>query len=227
MSADADAEVVRAARIVLRPIANPLPLGFLALAAGTLLVAGLQLEWLAPEDGHDVGVIVIAFVVPLQLIASTFGFLARDIVAGTAMGLLGGTWLAIGLITVRGEPGARSSALGLFLIAIAVALLVPAVAAVGAKWIPAAVLGTAAVRFLCTGIAQLHAGSGVRIAAGVLGLLLWVLASYAALALLIEDARHGTLLPVGRVARGHDSLEDDFASQLRDLPHEAGVRNQL
>ena len=33
-------------RIVLRPIGNPLPLGFLALAAGTLLVSGLQLGWL-------------------------------------------------------------------------------------------------------------------------------------------------------------------------------------
>jgi succinate-acetate transporter protein len=31
-------------RIMLRPLGNPLPLGFLALAAGTLLVSGLQLE---------------------------------------------------------------------------------------------------------------------------------------------------------------------------------------
>ena len=38
-----------ATRVVLRPIANPLPLGFLALCAGTLLVSGLQLGWLAPE----------------------------------------------------------------------------------------------------------------------------------------------------------------------------------
>ena len=223
-----DGQAVQSAtRIMLRPIANPLPLGFLALAAGTLLVSGLQLEWLAPADGHDVGVIVIAFVVPLQLIASIFGFLTRDIVAGTAMGLLGGTWLAIGLITVRGEPGTRSAALGLFLLVVAAALLVPAVAAVGAKRVPAAVLVTAALRFLVTGIAQLYDGSTSRIAAGVIGLLLCLLGTYAALALLIEDARHGTLLPVGRVARGRNSVRDNFASQLRDLPHEAGVRNQL
>jgi succinate-acetate transporter protein len=216
-----------ATRIVLRPVANPLPLGFLALAAGTLLVSGLQLEWLSPQDGHDVGIIVIAFVVPLQFVASIFGFLARDIVAGTAMGVLSGTWLAIGLITVRAEPGARSDALGLFLLMVGAALLVPALAAVGAKRIPAAVLLTAAVRFVCTGAAQIHGGSAVGHVAGVIGLLLCVLATYAALALLIEDARHGTLLPLGRVARGQDSIEDDLDSQLRDLPHEAGVRNQL
>jgi uncharacterized protein len=32
---------------MLRPIGNPLPLGFLALAGGTLLVSGLQLGWLS------------------------------------------------------------------------------------------------------------------------------------------------------------------------------------
>jgi hypothetical protein len=35
--------VSAAARIVLRPIGSPLPLGFLALAGATLLVSGLQL----------------------------------------------------------------------------------------------------------------------------------------------------------------------------------------
>ena len=34
--------VEAAARIVLRPVGNPLPLGFLALAGGTLLVSGLR-----------------------------------------------------------------------------------------------------------------------------------------------------------------------------------------
>jgi uncharacterized protein len=47
----AASSVARAARIVLRPIGNPLPLGFLALAAATLLVSGLQLGWLNPPRG--------------------------------------------------------------------------------------------------------------------------------------------------------------------------------
>jgi hypothetical protein len=113
-------------RIMLRPLGNPLPLGFLALAGGTLLVAGLQLEWLQPTDGAQVGMILVAFVFPLQLVASVFGFLARDVVAGTGMGLLAGTWLSIGLITLTGQPGATSDALGLFLLLAAIAMLVPA-----------------------------------------------------------------------------------------------------
>jgi uncharacterized protein len=68
-------------------------------------------------------------VFPLQLVASVFGFLARDVVAGTGMGILAGTWLAVGLILLTGEPGSTSDALGLFLLIAAVAMLVPASAA--------------------------------------------------------------------------------------------------
>jgi hypothetical protein len=83
-----DGAVERATRIVLRPIANPLPLGFLALGAGTLVVAGLQLDWFAATEGRSVALILLAFVFPLQLLAAIFGFFARDVVAGTGMGVL-------------------------------------------------------------------------------------------------------------------------------------------
>jgi uncharacterized protein len=53
------------ARIMLRPIGNPLPLGFLALAGATLLVSGLQLGWLGASEGRNVALILIAFVFPL------------------------------------------------------------------------------------------------------------------------------------------------------------------
>src|SRR4051812_44840355 len=93
------------ARIMLRPIGNPLPLGFLALAGATLLVSGLQLDWLAKSQGQDVALILIAFVFPLQLVSSVFGYLARDVVAGTAMGILAGTWLSVALVMLTSEPG--------------------------------------------------------------------------------------------------------------------------
>jgi succinate-acetate transporter protein len=64
VSAGVSPLVARAARIVLRPIGNPLPLGFLALAAATVLVSGLQLGWLATDQGRDVALILIAFVFP-------------------------------------------------------------------------------------------------------------------------------------------------------------------
>jgi succinate-acetate transporter protein len=186
------------ARIMLRPLGNPLPLGFLALAGGTLLVSGLQLEWLTPTDGAQVGLIVIAFVFPLQALASAFGFLARDVVAGTGMGLLSGTWLSIGLVTLTGAPGATSDALGLFLLLAAAAMLIPAAAAATGKLVVTAVLATTAVRFAITGVYQLTAADGWKTVAGIVGLVLCALAAYAALAMTLEDARQRTVLPLGR-----------------------------
>src|SRR5689334_19305687 len=46
-----------------------LPLGFLALATGTLMLSALQLDWLAPADSATVAIFLIAFVAPLQLLA--------------------------------------------------------------------------------------------------------------------------------------------------------------
>lgn len=68
-SNSADGEIGGAARVVLRPIGNPLPMGFLALAAGTLLLSGLQLGWLRPTDGKQVALALIAVVFPLQLVS--------------------------------------------------------------------------------------------------------------------------------------------------------------
>src|SRR4051812_47453037 len=102
----------RATRIMLRPIANPLPLGFLALAGGTLVVSALQLGWIASTEGKNVGLILVAFVVPLQILTSIFGYLGRDIAAGTGMGILSGTWLSIALVKLENPPGATSDALG-------------------------------------------------------------------------------------------------------------------
>jgi uncharacterized protein len=203
-------------RVVLRPIASPLPLGFLALACGTLVVSGLQLGWLEPAEGHNVALILLGFVFPLQLLACVFGFLGRDVVAGTVMGLLAGTWLSISLITLGASPGSTSDALGLFLLVAAASIAVPAVAAISGKLLPAAVLATAVLRFALTGLYQLGAGEGWEDAAGVVGIVLCALGLYTALALALEDVRHRTLLPVGR----------RHGRYLDELP-EAGVREQL
>jgi uncharacterized protein len=220
--------VPEATRIMLRPIGNPLPLGFLALAGGTLLLSGLQLGWLAPEQGHDVALILIAFVFPLQLLASVFGYLARDVVAGTGMGLLSGTWLSIALVTITADkPGATSDALGMFLLLAGLAMLVPATAAATGKLVPAAVLFTTAARFGLTGLYQLTASGVWEDVAGVTGLLLCAVAVYAALALALEDARRQTVLPVGRRGSGRESVGGDLDRQLIGIEHEAGVREQL
>lgn len=215
------------ARVMLRPIGNPLPLGFLALAAATLVVSGLQLEWLAPADGRDVALILIAFVFPLQLVTSVFGYLARDVVAGTGMGVLAGAWLSIGLVMLTSPPGSVSDALGLFLLLAALAMLVPAAAATTGKLVPALVLATTAVRFAATGLYQLTESDGWKTAAGVIGLVLCALAVYAALAMALEDARRETILPLGRRAAGRTSVGGGLDDQLARLEREAAVREQL
>jgi uncharacterized protein len=200
---------------MLRPIGNPLPLGFLALAGGTLLVSGLQLRWLSDSQSEDVALILITFVFPLQLVAAVFGFLGRDVVAGTGMGILCGTWLSIGVVTLTSAPGSTSDALGLFLLLAAVAMLVPTAAAASGKLVAVAVLATTALRFACTGIYQLSASDTSKDVAGVVGLALCAIAVYAALAVALEDARRTTVLPTGRRGAG------------RDVEEEAGIRPQL
>jgi uncharacterized protein len=219
--------VDRAARIVLRPIGNPLPLGFLALAGGTLLVSGLQLGWLEPKDGQHVALILLAFVFPLQLVASIFGFLGRDVVAGTGMGVLAGTWLSISLVQLTSPPGSTSDPLGMLLLLSATAMLVPAAASSMGKLVPALVLVTTAVRFATTGLYELTASSAWQDAAGVVGLVLCGLALYAALAMVLEDAKRQTILPLGRRGLGADSIGGNLDEQLRRIEREAGVREQL
>jgi succinate-acetate transporter protein len=212
---------------VLRPIGNPLPLGFLALAGGTLVLSGLQLGWFGAEEGREVALVIIAFVVPLQLVSSVFGYLARDVVAGTAMGVLSGTWLSIGLVTLTGKPGATSDPLGVLLLLAAVAMTIPAAAAAAGKLVPALVLCTTALRFAATGLFQITAADAWEDVAGIIGLVLCGLAVYAAAAMAIEDARGETGLPLARRGAGAASVGGPFAEQLRRIEREAGVRGQL
>ena len=206
--------------MVLRPIGNPLPLGFLALAAATLLVSGLQLGWLAPAQGGDVALILIAFVFPLQLVSSVFGFLGRDVVAGTGMGVLAGAWLSIGLVSLTSPAGSTSDALGLFLLIAGAAMLVPAAAASTGKLAAFAVLAGTALRFLTTGLYQLTASDAWEATAGAL-------AVYAAAAMALEDARRQTILPLGRRGEGRAALRAGLDGQLARVEREAGVREQL
>jgi uncharacterized protein len=202
-------------RVFLRPIGNPLPLGFLGLGGGTLLVSGLQLGWLDPEQGKDVALMLIAFVFPLQLIASIYGFVGRDVVAGTGMGVLAGSWLSVALVMLTSPPGSTSDALGLLLLLSAVGLAIAAFVASAGKLVATAVLGTAAVRFACTGMYELTASGTWEDIAGVVGLVLLALGVYAALAIALEESRRATVLPTGRRGAGLGVSE------------EPGIRPQL
>jgi succinate-acetate transporter protein len=194
-------------RVVLRPIASPASLGFLALAGATLTVAGLQLGWIDEAEGSNVALILLASTVPLQFLTSIFAFLGRDAVIATGMGVLAGNWLAIALVFHSLRPGATSDALGLFLLVGGTAMWVPAAAALYSKLVPALVLGTAGLRFVLGGIQQLTGNDAWAKAAGVVGLFLFVFALYAALAAELEDVRGKAIFPLGRRGRARDTSQ--------------------
>jgi len=200
-------------RIVLRPVASSLPLGFLALALATVPFAAVQLGWVAPTEGRAVAIGAIAATVPLQLLASVFGFLARDVVAATGMGVLAGTWGTVGLVTLTSPPGGASPGLGVFLVTAGACMLVPAVSA-SAKLVPATVMTLAAVRFAVTGGYELTGSAGWEATAGWVGLLLGAVAVYAALALALESTQGRTVLPLGRRAPAEPSGEPGVRPQL-------------
>lgn len=155
----------------------------------------------------------MAFAFPLQLLASIFGFLARDSAAATGMGILSASWLTIGLVKLNSAPTATSAA-----------LLIPAIGTAFGKLALALVLFLAATRFFFTGIYQLTANPDVQYAAGVVGLVLLGVAFYAALALELEDVRRKTVLPLLRLGAGKASVEGNMDDQLE---REAGVREEL
>ena len=200
-------------RVVLRPVASPLPLGFLALALATVPFAAVQLGWVPPTEGRVAAIGALAATVPLQLLASVFGFLARDVVAATGMGVLAGTWGTVGLVTVTSPPGSVSPGLGVLLVTAGVCMLVPAAAA-GAKLVPATVMTLAALRFAVTGAYHLTGSAGWKSAAGWVGLLLGAVAVYAALALALEATQGRTVLPLGRRAPAESAGEPGVRPQL-------------
>lgn len=103
-------------------------------------------------------------------------------------------------------------------------MLVPAAASTTGKLVPAAVLGTTALRFATTGLHELTASESWKTVAAIVGLALCALAIYAALAMALEDTTRRTVLPLGRRATGEASLRGGLDALIE---REAGVREQL
>lgn len=215
------------ARVFLRPLGNPLPLGLVGLAVATLTLAGLQLHWVPAVQGHDVGLVLVAFAAPVQLITSVLGFLSRDAPAGAAMGAQGATWLVTGLVLLTSPPGSLSPALGLLLFVAAAGVALSAVTAGMGKIVLGLVFGVTALRFVLSGVQEFTGLPGWPAAAGWCGVALCVLALYAALALDLEDTRHRPVLPVLRRARGRRAVTEGMDGADGDVQREAGVRELL
>jgi succinate-acetate transporter protein len=215
-----------ATRVFLRPIATPLPMGFLALAVATSVFGALQLGWIPPSQGHVAGLAALVLTAPLQLVASVLGYLARDPVTATGMAILSGTWAVLGLGTLLSPPGATSGGLGVLLLVSAAAMLIPALVGVS-KLAAAGVMALTAVRFGVTGWYELTGTATAETTAGAVGIALAVLAFYAALALELEGAWRHTILPVGRTGLAAKAAHGEQVFDSAELAREPGVRPRL
>jgi len=146
-------------RIVVRPFASSLPLGFFSFAIGMLLLGGLANGWLHPSDQHTVGLLLAAFVFPLETIAVVIAFLARDTFGATGLGMFSASWLAFGLADLTTPAGQLSRAVGLMDFGFGFAIIVLAAAAFMGKPLIGTVMSLAAVRVVFAGV---HESAGRR-----------------------------------------------------------------
>src|SRR5579875_1597318 len=106
------------------------------------MLSGFELGWISGSERVQTAVLILAFAPAIQLVACVFGFLARDAVAATALGVQSAGWAAIGISLLMAKPSAdgHSHALALLLFVAAVALLASAVTAAPSKLLPALVV---------------------------------------------------------------------------------------
>jgi hypothetical protein len=214
-------------RVVVRPYGSSIPLGFFAFGIGMFLYAALDAPWVKTADAHTIGLILVAFVAPLEAIATVFAFLARDTVAGATLGLFGASWLVGGLTTMQAKPGILDPGVGYFLLAFTVVIVLLGAAAFLGKPFIGVLLLASAVRGLFAATYQLGGGAGWNRVGGWLALGIFAIAMYGGIAFLLEDALGRTVLPIGRRGGSKEAIDGGLADQLGGLEDEAGVRHTL
>lgn len=198
-------------RVLLRPLASGLPLGFFAFAVGTVLLSALELQWAPLTQDSALMTLVLAFVVPLEALSGLFAFLAGD--SGSASGLitLSAAWLAMSVTVLQGRPGALSLPLGIFLFSLTTVMLIMSVAAFAGKPLFGLLMLLGACRFALTGVYQAAGTAAAEHAAGWLGIPLALFALYGGLAALLTNSYRRPVPPFGPRGSGRTSLAGGYA----------------
>ena len=214
-------------RIVLRPIASPLPLGFFAFGTGSILQSALQFGLIPQADTQNLALLFGVFVFPLELLAALLAYFARESIGATILSIIAFSWLGTAIVTYVSAPDPTSPTIGFLYLAIAIILiLLGAVGAIG-KPLLATVMFLASFRYGLNGIYELTSSAGLQTASGIIGCLIFALSLYGGLALALEDAQHRTVLPFGRRGEARDAIEGGLNDQVGPVAKEAGVRKQL
>jgi succinate-acetate transporter protein len=213
-------------RIMLRPVGSGLPLGFFSFSVGMLLLGCSAIGWIPVSEQKDVGMLLMSFVFPLELVATVFAFLARDTLGATTLGLFTTSWLALGWLDLASKPGLTSVATGVYLFGFAAAVVLLAILSTMGKPFFSALLTLAAARMVLAGLYEVGLGKTLYEISGGFGIALTALALYGGVALGLEDAHQRELLPLFRRGAAAESFEG-YESQLERLEAEPGVRHQL
>jgi succinate-acetate transporter protein len=214
-------------RIAVRPYGSVVPLGFFAFGVGMFLYAALDAEWVKPAEGHEIGLMLVTFVGPLEGLSAVIAFLARDTLAGVALGLFAGSWFLSGFAALRAQAGVLSAGQGYFLIAFSIAVLLLSVVSWLGQPLIASLLTVATVRGFLAAAYELGGGKGWNQAAGWTALGIFFVAMYGGLAFLFEDAKGAAVLPLARRGSSREAIEGDLEAQLGGLAGEPGVRKHL
>jgi succinate-acetate transporter protein len=215
------------ARIVLRPLASALPLGFFAFGTGMAVLGGVDIPLFPATMLHPAALLLLTFVAPLESLATVLAYLARDGMAATGMGLFAASWATLGVQDLLAKPQSASPVLGLYLVTFAVVIVLLGAVATRGQPLLALILLTSSVRTVLAGSYELGASKALFTAAGVIAVAITALAFYGAVAFLLEDTAHRTVLPLGRRGAAKVSLTEDVDAQLEGIESEAGIRRSL
>ena len=85
---DDQRKVEEITRIVLRPLASPLPLAFFTFGVGSILQSAFQFGVVPQDESRNMALIFGAIIFPSMFLASVFAFLSRETLGATAVGLI-------------------------------------------------------------------------------------------------------------------------------------------
>jgi uncharacterized protein len=213
-------------RIMLRPIGSSLPLGFYSFGIGMLLLGAFALGWIPVAEQKNVGMLLLGFVFPLELIAAIVAFLARDTLGATTLGLFAASWLSLGWADYATPPGATSSTLAVYLFGFSTVALLLALMSTQGKPFVSVLLVVAVIRMVLAGYYETGGGHEWYRVSGGFGLALAALAIYGGTALSLEDASQRERLPLFRRGNAKKAFQG-YDAQVDRLESEAGVRQQL
>lgn len=224
---DPQHQIEDATRIVLRPLASPLPLGFFAFGLGSVLQSALQFGLIPQVDMQNLALLFGTFVFPLELLAAILAFPSRETVGATVLSIIAFSWLGTAVVAYASAPDPTSPTLGVLYLAIALILILLGSIGVLGKPLLATVMFLAFFRYGLNGVYELAGIAWVQSVSGVLGCAIFLLSLYGGFALVFEDVQHQTVIPFGRRGEAQSAMEGDLSEQVGPVEKEAGVRKQL